>query len=113
MSATDKIALGKAKLWARTEAQVSTLEETANSTATLTATVRRSMALLVESMQQVAAIMHEITSASHEQCAGIGKVSQALTQMDNIRQQNADLIEAVAIFRLKRSARTSATLPPR
>ncbi len=79
----------------------------------------RTMALVVDSIQKVAAIMGEITSASHEQSAGITEVNQAVTQMDNITQQNAALVEqaaaaaeslqeqaqalitAVAIFRLK------------
>ena len=88
----------------------------------------RTMALVVESIQKVAAIMSEITSASHEQSAGISEVNQAVTQMDNITQQNAALveqaaaaaeslqeqaqalIEAVAIFRLKGSAPAPAAL---
>ena len=88
----------------------------------------RTMALVVESIQKVAAIMSEITSASHEQSAGISEVNQAVTQMDNITQQNAALveqaaaaaeslqeqaqalIEAVAIFRLKGSAPVPAAL---
>ncbi|PLY40032.1 methyl-accepting chemotaxis protein [Janthinobacterium sp. ROICE36] len=84
----------------------------------------RTMALVVDSIQKVAAIMGEITSASHEQSAGITEVNQAVTQMDNITQQNAALVEqaaaaaeslqeqaqalitAVAIFRLKDSPPT-------
>ena len=89
----------------------------------------RTMALVVESIQKVAAIMSEITSASHEQSAGISEVNQAVTQMDNITQQNAALVEqaaaaaeslqeqaqaliaAVAIFRLKGSPPATAALP--
>ena len=52
----------------------------------------------------------EITSASHEQSAAISEVNQAVTQMDDITQQNAALIEAVAIFRLKGSAPATAAL---
>ncbi|PKB21927.1 methyl-accepting chemotaxis protein [Janthinobacterium sp. 64] len=88
----------------------------------------RTMALVVESIQKVAAIMSEITSASHEQSAGISEVNQAVTQMDNITQQNAALveqaaaaaeslqeqaqalIEAVATFRLKGSPPATAAL---
>ncbi len=70
----------------------------------------RTMALVVESIRKVAAIMSEITSASHEQSAGISEVNQAVTQMDDITQQNAALIEAVAIFRLKGSAPATAAL---
>jgi methyl-accepting chemotaxis protein len=88
----------------------------------------RTMALVVDSIQKVAAIMSEITSASHEQSAGITEVNQAVTQMDNITQQNAALVEqaaaaaeslqeqaqalitAVAIFRLKGSPPATSAL---
>ncbi|MES2261530.1 MAG: methyl-accepting chemotaxis protein [Pseudomonadota bacterium] len=54
------------------------------------------MAQIVSSIQQVAAIMTEITSASQEQSAGIVEVNQAVSQMDSITQQNAALVEQAA-----------------
>jgi hypothetical protein len=41
-------------------------------------------------------IMREITAASQEQSAGIGQVNQAITQMDEVTQQNAALVEQAA-----------------
>jgi len=40
--------------------------------------------------------MSEITSASVEQSVGIEQVNQAVTQMDQLTQQNAALVEEVA-----------------
>ena len=56
----------------------------------------RTMTLVVDSIKKVAAIMGEITSPSHEQSAGISEVNQAVTQMDDITQQNAALVEQAA-----------------
>lgn len=51
---------------------------------------------IVTSVQHVADIMSEITSASQEQSAGIEQVNQAITQMDEMTQQNAALVEQAA-----------------
>lgn len=48
---------------------------------------------IVQSVQQVAAIVAEISSASHEQATGIDEVNTAITQMDEVTQQNAALVE--------------------
>jgi hypothetical protein len=40
--------------------------------------------------------MAEITAASQEQSAGIEQVNQAVTQMDQVTQQNAALVEEAA-----------------
>jgi methyl-accepting chemotaxis protein len=40
--------------------------------------------------------MGEVTAASQEQSAGIDQVSQAVTQMDQVTQQNAALVEEAA-----------------
>jgi methyl-accepting chemotaxis protein len=54
------------------------------------------MSGLVTSVKQVAAIMNEITAASDEQSSGIRNVGQAITQMDEMTQQNAGLVEQAA-----------------
>ena len=54
------------------------------------------MTLLVASVQKVADIMAQITAASQEQSTGIGEVNRAVTQMDDITQQNAALVEQAA-----------------
>jgi hypothetical protein len=41
-------------------------------------------------------IMGEITAASQEQSSGIEQVNQAVTQMDQVTQQNAALVEEAA-----------------
>jgi len=48
---------------------------------------------IVQSVQQVAAIVAEISSASQEQATGIDEVNTAITQMDEVTQQNAALVE--------------------
>jgi methyl-accepting chemotaxis protein len=54
------------------------------------------MGLIVTSVRQVADIMSEITSASHEQSMGIEQVNEAISQMDDMTQQNAALVEQAA-----------------
>jgi len=51
---------------------------------------------IVESVRRVADILGEISSASQEQSAGIEQVNQAITQMDDVTQQNAALVEEAA-----------------
>jgi methyl-accepting chemotaxis protein len=48
---------------------------------------------IVNSVQQVAAIVADISSASQEQATGIDEVNTAITQMDEVTQQNAALVE--------------------
>ena len=74
---------------------------------------------VVTSIRRVTDIVGEISSASQEQNAGVGQVSEAVSQMDQATQQNAALVEesaaaasslrgqaeqlvqAVAVFRLR------------
>ena len=76
---------------------------------------------IVASIQRVSDIVGEISSASAEQSAGVAQVGEAITQMDQATQQNAALVEemaaaasslrtqahqmveAVAVFRLRES----------
>jgi len=51
---------------------------------------------VVASVRRVTDIMAEITAASHEQSTGIEQVNQAITQMDQVTQQNAALVEEAA-----------------
>ena len=51
---------------------------------------------IVESVQQVTAIMGRILAASQEQSAGIEQVNRAIGQMDQVTQQNAALVEQAA-----------------
>ncbi|RJF98954.1 methyl-accepting chemotaxis protein [Noviherbaspirillum saxi] len=51
---------------------------------------------IVSSVRRVTDIMGEIAAASEEQTIGIGQVNQAITQMDEMTQQNAALVEQAA-----------------
>ncbi|RLM27194.1 methyl-accepting chemotaxis protein II [Brenneria alni] len=51
---------------------------------------------IVSAVTRVTDIMGEIASASDEQSKGINQVSQAITEMDSVTQQNAALVEQSA-----------------
>ncbi|MNR98700.1 Methyl-accepting chemotaxis protein II [compost metagenome] len=53
----------------------------------------KTMAEVVQSAENVTVIMNEIAAASREQSAGISQVNIAITQMDEVTQQNAALVE--------------------
>jgi methyl-accepting chemotaxis protein len=48
---------------------------------------------IVESIKKVTDIVADFTAASVEQSAGIEQINRALTQMDNVTQQNSALVE--------------------
>jgi methyl-accepting chemotaxis protein len=54
------------------------------------------MTEIVDSIQHLTDIMADITAAGREQSAGIEQVNQAITQMDEVTQQNAALVEEAA-----------------
>jgi methyl-accepting chemotaxis protein len=51
---------------------------------------------IVDSIKRVTDIMNEIAAASREQATGINQVNDAITQMDQVTQQNAALVEEAA-----------------
>ncbi len=51
---------------------------------------------IVIHVRRVADLMRDVTRASQEQSSGIGEVNQAVTQMDQVTQQNAALVEESA-----------------
>ena len=51
---------------------------------------------VVASVRRVTDIISEIAAASHEQTSGIEQINQAISQMDNVTQQNAALVEEAA-----------------
>ena len=51
---------------------------------------------IVSSVHRVSEIMDEISAASIEQSSGIDQVNLAITQMDEVTQQNASLVEESA-----------------
>ncbi len=88
------------------------------------------MQAIVTSVQRVTTIMADISAASGEQSSGIEQVNRAITQMDNVTQQNAALVEeaatatrsleeqaarladAVAVFRIGRDETAAVAAPP-
>jgi len=54
------------------------------------------MTEIVDAVQKVASLMNEITAASLEQSEGIAQVGKAVSQMDQVTQQNAALVEQAA-----------------
>lgn len=85
---------------------------------------------IVEAVKRVTDIMLEIAAASDEQSRGIEQVSQAISEMDKVTQQNASLVEeasaaaasleeqgarlteAVGTFRLQGSTKQRAVSAP-
>jgi methyl-accepting chemotaxis protein len=86
---------------------------------------------IVESIKKVAGIVSDIAAASAEQAAGIEQVNKALTQMDEVTQQNSALVEEnaataktleqqakamddeVSVFRVDGSASAAAPAAPK
>lgn len=62
----------------------------------LVAEAGKTMQEIVTGVQRAAEIMRDITMASQEQSSGIEQVNQAITQMDDMTQQNAALVEQAA-----------------
>lgn len=48
---------------------------------------------IVESVKQLADIVSEMAAATREQASGVGEINAAITQMDEMTQQNAALVE--------------------
>ena len=87
------------------------------------------MAEVVGSIRRVTDIMGEISAASNEQAAGVAQIGEAVTQMDQVTQQNAalveemaaaasslksqaqDLVQVVAVFKLKGSDNHHSVAP--
>ena len=54
------------------------------------------MTEVVDAIRRVSDIVSEISTASHEQSLGVAQVGEAITQMDQVTQQNAALVEEMA-----------------
>jgi len=67
---------------------------------------------IVDGVHRVADIIQEITRASAEQASGIGQVNVSVSELDQMTQQNAALVEqsAAAAESLKEQARQLATV---
>ena len=67
-----------------------------NTGSTLVDQAGETMNNIVSSVKQVLDIMSEIAAASQEQSTGIEEVNRAISQMDEVTQQNAALVEEAA-----------------
>ena len=56
----------------------------------------KAMQKIVEAVRYVSDITSDIAAASQEQSAGIGAINHAISQMDDMTQQNAALVEQAA-----------------
>jgi methyl-accepting chemotaxis protein-1 (serine sensor receptor) len=63
---------------------------------TLAEQARDTMLDVTQAVQRVSNIVSEIAAASSEQARGIGQIGVAVTQMDDMTQQNAALVEEAA-----------------
>ncbi|HEX7639635.1 MAG TPA: methyl-accepting chemotaxis protein [Burkholderiaceae bacterium] len=81
--------------------------ERVDSGSQLVAAAGASMTDIVSSVNRVSAIIGEITHAATEQSSGIGQINGAVSQLDQMTQQNAALVEesAAAAESLKAQAR--------
>ena len=100
---------------------IETSVERVGTGATLVADAGRTMEEVVGQVQRVSQLISDISSAGKEQTTGIGQVSDAVAQLDQVTQQNAalveesaaaseslnqqarKLVEAVAVFKLARA----------
>jgi methyl-accepting chemotaxis protein len=76
----------------------------------LAAQAGSTMQQVVESVQRVRQIIHEISTASDEQSVGIAQVNEAISQMDAVTQQNAALVEQAAAAAASMQQQSSALL---
>lgn len=67
-----------------------------NTGSILVAQAGTTMREIVTSVKQVSDVVAEISAASLEQSTGIEEVNRAITQMDEVTQQNAALVEQAA-----------------
>jgi methyl-accepting chemotaxis protein len=78
------------------KALIDTSVEKVDAGAALVNQAGATMGEIVDSIRQVTDIMGEIAAASQEQTAGIEQINQAITQMDQVTQQNAALVGEAA-----------------
>ena len=71
-------------------------EEQVNQGSALVDQAGSTMVELVNAIKRVTDLMGEISAASSEQALGVAQVGDAVTQMDQVTQQNAALVEQMA-----------------
>ena len=85
---------------------IQTSTEHVESGADLVHTAGQTMSAIVDSVERVAGLIHEIANATREQNQGIVSIHSAMTSLDDVTQQNASLVEesAAAASSLKEQA---------
>ena len=85
---------------------IGTSTEKVHQGSTLVEQAGETMGQVVESIRQVSSMVAEISAASHEQSNGVSQIGQAVSQLDQATQQNAALVEqgAAAAESLKQQA---------
>jgi methyl-accepting chemotaxis protein len=78
------------------KALIDTSVDTVDAGSRLVQDAGTTMSEIVASVEQVAAIIGEVTVAASAQSSGIGQVNSAVTQLDQVTQQNAALVEEAA-----------------
>ena len=76
--------------------------------ATLVDQAGSTMQEVVQAIQRVSGIVGDITVASREQSIGVSQVGDAVTQMDQVTQQNAALVEQMAAAAISLSSQANA-----
>jgi aerotaxis receptor len=82
---------------AQRSAQAATEIEKVNAGTVLANDAGAVMQEILAAVNRVTGLMTEISSASVEQSTGIGQVNEAVTQMDEVTQQNAALVEQATV----------------
>ncbi|WP_456268947.1 methyl-accepting chemotaxis protein [Kushneria sp. AK178] len=93
------------------KALIATSSHETTSGAELVETTSQAMGEIVERVERVSTVIDELSRATGEQSTGIGQVNQAITQLDDMTQQNAALVEqsAAAAESLNQQAQRLAT----
>src|SRR5690606_14286630 len=73
----------------------------------------QTMTEVVVSVKRVADIMSEITLANREQASGIEQINQAISQMDQVTQQNAALVVEAGAAAQTPHDQSNLLTPPR
>lgn len=57
---------------------------------------RKRMAEVMDTVQQMASVLDQISSAAHEQTQGVGHINAGISQLDTITQQNMSMVDELA-----------------
>jgi len=84
------------KLAENSQSAAQEIRQLANRSVGVAETAGKLLDNIVPSIQKTSALVQEITAASQEQSAGVGQINTAVTQLDQLSQQNASAAEELA-----------------